>query len=563
MQQRFISPRDASFQDLMVNAERRKELQSAARHWPSLDLSERQLCDLELLLNGAFSPLQGFLPRHDYESVCLRQRLADGTLWPIPIVLDISEEFATQLSIGSSLALRDSEGVLLAVMHVSEVWQPDRIAEAKAVYGTTSRDHSGVRQLLDQINPYYAGGRLEGVELPSHHDFPLLRFTPAQLRAEFARMGWRRIMAFPTNALMHDAEFEMTRRVAKEAGCNLLIRPVVGTLHADEGAHYSRIRCYQALLPHYPPDMAKLALLAFATRFAGARELVLQAIIHKNSGCTHLIADGDHVFPHTSTDEEFSLRQCENELGITIVQQSRPSPVVSDAELYARISRDAEIPESFTFHEVIDELRRSHPPRRRKGFTIFFTGLSGAGKSTIAKALLVKLLELGDRPVTLLDGDIVRKHLSSELGFSREHRDINIRRIGYVASEITKHRGIAICAPIAPYDSVRKEVRQMVAPLGGFILVHVSTSLQVCEQRDRKGLYAKARMGLIHQFTGISDPYESPADAELVLDTVNLTPDEGVAAVITYLEQEGYIRKLPDITQEVKDQIGRQERWIV
>jgi sulfate adenylyltransferase len=334
--------------------------------------------------------------------------------------------------------------------------------------------------------------------------------------------------------------------------------------------HYTRVRCYQALLPHYPAHTAKLALLPLAMRMGGPREAIWHAIIRKNHGCTHLIVGRDHAGPGSDSagnpfygpyDAQELLQAHEEELGVSMVpfkmmvyledqEQYVPADEVpegktplsiSGTELRARLADGRSIPEWFTFPEVVEELRKTHPPRHKQGFTVFFTGLSGSGKSTIANALLVKLLELGGRPVTLLDGDLVRKNLSSELGFSKEHRDINIRRIGYVASEITKNGGIAICAPIAPYDEVRKQVRAMIEPHGGFILVHVSTPLEVCEARDRKGLYAKARAGIIKEFTGISDPYEEPADADLALPTTELTPEEEAQEVLLFLEKQGFV----------------------
>jgi sulfate adenylyltransferase len=548
---------------------RRGELLGESRDWPSWGLTPRQLCDLELLLNGGFSPLPGFMGRADYESVCSAMRLAGGTLWPIPVTLDVTEEVAERLDAGMQLALRDAEGVVLAALRVGEVWKPDLSAEAETVFGTTNREHPGVAHLLDVANPYYVGGTLEGVQLPVHYDFRTLRQTPAELRAEFARLGWRRIIAFQTQAPMHRAHQELTLAAAKEAKANLLIHPVVGTKRHDID-HYARVRCYQALLPRYPHQTVKLSLLPLAMRMGGPREAVWHAIIRKNHGCTHLLVGRDHAGPGTdATGTPFYepdaaqdlFRKHEEELGVVMVpfktmvyvedldkyvpQDEVPEGSralsISETELRNRLAEGREIPEWFTFPEVSEELRQSGPPRHRQGFTVFFTGLSGAGKSTIANALLEKFLEMGGRPVTLLDGDIVRRHLSSELGFSKEHRDINIRRIGFVASEITKNGGIAICAPIAPYDSVRKEVRAMIEPLGGMILVHVATPLEVCEARDRKGLYAKARAGIIKEFTGISDPYEEPADADVFIDTTDVTPGEAVQQIILHLERDGYV----------------------
>ena len=508
--------------------------------------------------------------RADYESVCARMRLADGTLWPIPVMLDVSAELAHKVGAGATLALRDPEGVMLAALHVEEVWQPDRTAEAQAVFGTTNREHPGVAYLLDKTHPFYVSGNLEGVQLPAHYDFRSQRLTPAELRAEFARLGWRRVVAFQTRNPMHRAHQELTLRAAKEVEANLLIHPVVGMTKPGDVDHYTRVRCYQALLPHYPQSTVKLALLPLAMRMGGPREAVWHAIIRKNYGCTHLIVGRDHAGPgQDSAGKPFYgpyaaqelLREHEKELGVAMVpfkmmvyveDQDAYLPddevpkgarvlSISGTDLRRRLAEGRDIPEWFTFSEVARELRRTHRPRHQQGFTVFFTGLSGSGKSTVARVLQVKFLEVGGRPVTLLDGDIVRKHLSSELGFSKEHRDINIRRIGFVAAEITKNGGIAICAPIAPYESVRREVRGMVEQGGGFVLVHLATPLEVCEQRDRKGLYAKARAGIVKQFTGISDPYEVPSDAEVVIDTTDITPEEAAQTIVLHLERDGYV----------------------
>jgi sulfate adenylyltransferase len=554
----------------MVSAERAEELKELSRDWASWDLSPRQLCDLEMILSGGFSPLAGFMSRADYDSVCRTMRLADGVLWPIPVTLDLTEEAAKGLEPGSHLALRDPEGVMLAVLHVEDVWRPDLEAEAQAVYGTVDPAHPSVAALLRSERPVYVGGRIEGVQHPAHYDFRDLRLSPRRLREEFERLGWRKIVAFQTRNPMHRAHQEITLRAALEHRANLLVHPVVGMTKPGDVDHYTRVRCYQAILDRYPPKTAKLSLLPLAMRLAGPRSALWHAVIRKNHGCTHLIVGRDHAGPGKGSDgkpfygpydAQELLREHEEELGMTMVpfrmmvyvedldayqpqdEVKNGSRVltISGTELRERLAQGREIPGWFSFPEVAAELQRSHPPRHRQGFTVFFTGLSGAGKSTVANVLLVKLLEMGGRPVTLLDGDIVRKNLSSELGFSKEHRDINIRRIGFVASEITKNGGIALCAPIAPYDAVRKEVRGMVSPGGGFVLVHVATPLEVCEARDRKGLYAKARAGIIKEFTGISDPYEAPADAEVVLDTAELSPGEAAQEVLLHLEREGYI----------------------
>jgi len=566
----LIEPHGGALVDLLVGEDRATELKAQSLDWPSWDLSPRQLCDLELLLNGGFSPLRGFMTRADYESVCDQMRLSDGTLWSMPITLDVTEELAGGLKRGDMLALRDFEGTMLAALHVEDVWKPDLKAEARKVFATTSEEHPAVAYLMNSSNPCYVGGRVEGVQPPHHYDYVQLRLTPAELRRKFMTLGWRKIVAFQTRNPMHRAHQELTFRAAADLEANLLIHPVVGMTKPGDVDHYTRVRCYQAILKHYPKNTAALSLLPLAMRMGGPREAIWHAIIRKNYGCTHLIVGRDHAGPGSDSagkpfygpyDAQELLRKHEQELGIKMVpfkmmvyleEKGAYCPIdevpegikpksISGTELRERLASGREIPAWFSFPEVIEELRRTYPPRSKQGFTVFFTGLSGSGKSTIANVLMVKLLEMGGRPVTLWDGDIVRKNLSSELGFSKEHRDINIRRIGFVAAENTKNGGIAICAPIAPYDNIRKENRELISRYGGYILVYVATPLEVCEQRDRKGLYAKARAGIIKEFTGISDPYEVPQDADIVLNTEGVTPEECAQQIILHLEREGYI----------------------
>lgn len=557
--------------NLVAPAERTRELKAHSCQWPSWDLTARQICDLELLLSGGFSPLCGFMNQDDYQGVCQNMRLRSGVLWPMPITLDVKEEFAKTLNPGSSkIALRDPEGVMLAVLHVEDVWQPDRKAEAESVFGTTSTAHPGVDYLLNKAHSWYVGGRIEGTQMPSRYDFRSLRLTPAELRAEFSRLGWRRVVAFQTRNPMHRAHVELTFRAAKQVEANLLIHPSVGMTKPGDVDYFTRVRCYQLLLSKFPQGTVRLSLLPLAMRMGGPREAIWHALIRKNHGATHFIVGRDHAGPGKDTngkpfygpyEAQELFKKHEADIGVTMVPfnmmvylEDRGYYVpdnevpdgsrvlnISGTELRERLNEGREIPGWFTYPEVVQELRRSFPPRHKQGLTIFFTGLSGSGKSTIANVLMTKFLEVGGRPVTILDGDLVRKHLSSELGFSKEHRDINIRRIGYVASEITKNGGIAICAPIAPYDAVRKQVRSMIEPVGGFILVHVATPVETCEQRDRKGLYAKARAGIIKEFTGISDPYEEPKDAEVVINTTDLTPEEAAQEILLHLEREGFI----------------------
>jgi sulfate adenylyltransferase len=554
-----------------VPAARAAELKAHSKDWPSWDLTARQLCDLELLMSGGFSPLRGFMNRADYEGVCHNMRLANGTLWPMPITLDVSEDFAKKLTPGSSkIALRDPEGVMLAVLSVEDVWQPDRKAEAKSVFNSTSAAHPGADYAINKSNPWYVGGKIEELQPHAHYDFRSLRLTPAELRAEFGRLGWTTVVAFQTRNPMHRAHVELTMRAAKQVEANLLIHPSVGMTKPGDVDYFVRTRCYQLLLSKYPHGTVKLSMLPLAMRLGGPREAIWHGLIRKNHGCTHFIVGRDHAGPGKDTDgkpfygpydAQELFKKHEAEMGVTMVpfqmmvylqNEDRYIPSdevppgakvldISGTELRQRLNEGRDIPSWFTYPEVVKELRRSYPPRHKQGVTIFFTGLSGSGKSTIANALITKFLETGGRPVTLLDGDLVRKNLSSELGFSKEHRDINIRRIGYVASEITKNGGIAICAPIAPYEATRKAVRQMIEPFGGFILVHASTSIEVCEQRDRKGLYAKARAGIVKEFTGISDPYEAPTDAEVVIDTAKLSPEEAAQTILLHLEREGFV----------------------
>jgi sulfate adenylyltransferase len=567
----LIAPHGGELIQLIAPAEKIAELKSRSKEWPSWDLTGRQLCDLELLLTGGFSPLRGFMTRADYEGACHNMRLADGTLWPMPITLDVTEEFAKKLTPGTSqVALRDPEGVMLAVLKVEEVWQPDRKAEAQAVFASTSAAHPGADYTINKAHPWYVGGTLEGIQIPSHYDFRNLRLTAAEVRAEFARVGWRRVVAFQTRNPMHRAHVELAFRAAKQVEASLLINPVVGMTKPGDVDYYTRVRCYQLLLPKFPQGTARLSLLPLAMRMGGPREAIWHALIRKNHGCSHFIVGRDHAGPgkdtngkpfYTPYEAQEVFKKHEADIGVTMVPfnmmvylegQDKYVPDdevtngdrvlnISGTELRQRLNEGRDIPAWFTYPEVVTELRRSFPPRHKQGVTIFFTGLSGSGKSTIANVLMTKFLETGGRPATMLDGDLVRKNLSSELGFSKEHRDINIRRIGYVASEITKNGGIAICAPIAPYDATRKYVRQLIEPYGGFILVHIATSVEVCEQRDRKGLYAKARAGILKEFTGISDPYEVPADAEVTINTGDLSAEEAAQEIFLHLEREGFI----------------------
>ncbi|PTX57032.1 sulfate adenylyltransferase [Litoreibacter ponti] len=563
----------APIPELFVSYDSAQKMKHEAGELTSWDLTPRQICDLELLMNGGFNPLKGFLSEADYTSVVDTMRLSTGELWPMPITLDVSEDFAATIETGQDIALRDQEGVILGTMTVTDKWTPDKAHEAKMVFGADDSAHPAVNYLHNQAGKIYLGGPVTGIQQPVHYDFRGRRDTPNELRAYFRKLGWRRVVAFQTRNPLHRAHQELTFRAAKEAQANLLIHPVVGMTKPGDIDHFTRVRCYEAVLDQYPSSTTSMSLLNLAMRMAGPREAVWHGLIRKNHGCTHFIVGRDHAGPgKNSAGEDFYgpydaqdlFREHQEEIGIEMVDfkhmvyvqdraQYEPADEIMDkddvtilnisgTELRRRLAEGLEIPEWFSFPAVVEELRKSRPPRANQGFTVFFTGFSGSGKSTIANALMVKLMEMGGRPVTLLDGDIVRKNLSSELGFSKEHRDLNIRRIGYVASEITKNGGIAICAPIAPYATTRRAVREEIEGFGAFIEVHVATSIEECERRDRKGLYKLAREGKIKEFTGISDPYDVPENPELRVETENVEVDNCAHQVILKLESMGLIK---------------------
>jgi sulfate adenylyltransferase len=562
----------APIPELFVSYESAQKLKLEAADLISHDLTPRQICDLELLMNGGFTPLKGFLSEADYNGVVENMRLSDGQLWPMPITLDVSEEFAEALTLGQDIALRDQEGVILATMTVTDRWTPDKSAEAKGVFGADDSAHPAVNYLHNVAGKVYLGGPIVGIQQPVHYDFRARRDTPNELRAFFRKLGWRKIVAFQTRNPLHRAHQELTFRAAKAAQANLLIHPSVGMTKPGDVDHFTRVRCYEAVLDKYPASTTTMSLLPLAMRMGGPREALWHAIIRKNHGCTHFIVGRDHAGPGNTSegkpfygpyDAQDLVRKHQDEIGIEMVDfkhmvyvqeraQYEPKDEIKDAdkvtilnisgtELRRRLREGLEIPDWFSFPEVVEQLRRRYPPRSQQGFTVFFTGLSGSGKSTIANALMTKLMEMGGRPVTLLDGDIVRKNLSSELGFSKEHRDLNIRRIGFVASEITKNGGIAICAPIAPYAATRRAVREEIEQFGAFVEVHVATSLEECERRDRKGLYKLAREGKIKEFTGISDPYNVPENPELRVETENVEVDNCAHQVLLTLESMGLI----------------------
>ena len=576
-------PHGGKLLNLLVDEDQAETLKVESADFLSITLNQRQLCDLELLLNGGFSPLDGFMCRATYESVIDNLRLPDGTLWSIPVTLDVPARQAEKIEPGQPLALRDGEGFMLAVLTVEDKWQPDKQREASEIYATTSTAHPGVRYLLEQTGDTCIGGRLTGVQLPTHFDFDTLRDTPEELRHLFLKMGWQNVVGFHTCKPMHRLHREITLQAAREAQANILLHPSVGMTKPGDLHYYARVHCYQAIRHHYPHNMAVLSLLPSAVRMAGPREVLLNAIMRQNYGCSHMIVGPEHAAPPGVRDDEQRyypryaaqemLESYQDELNIKMVPVRelcyRPAsesflPDDSDAgeveegvrftekDLKHTLENNHEVPAWFSYPEVIASLRTVYPPRSKKGLTLFFTGLSGSGKSTLAKILHAKFIEDGGRPVTLLDGDVVRLNLSSELGFSREHRNINVRRIGFVAAEITKNAGIAICAPIAPYTAMRREVRENIEQYGAYIEIHVATPLEECEARDRKGLYAKAREGIIPEFTGISDPYDVPEHPEIRIDTTGRSPMQAAQEIMLYLLREGYLDTSDEVHAEDK-----------
>ena len=543
MVNQLIAPYGGTLVNL-IDPEKTAALKQEALSLPSLDLDWRQQCELEMLMTGAYSPLAGFMTRAQCERVEADRQLDDGTFWPLPVTLASKQKTVAELKLGDRVALRDGEGFMLAVLTVSDAWEADGV--------------------------WHLGGAVEGVALPPHPDFVGLRATPAELRALFARRGWRRVVAWQARQPMHRAQFEFCLKCAIENEANLLLHPQVGGDITEAPAYFGLVRSFLAIRERFPAATTQLTLLPAPPREGSARALLLRAIVARNYGCSLLIAGGEHQPDGdcrrgedlTRTHADLPVTELAEQVGVRLIAYPRMvyvedraeylpesevpdgarSLTLSGAEFQRRMQAGLKIPDWYSFPEVIAELHRQSPPRERQGFTVFFTGLSGAGKSTLARALAARLMEMGGRCVTLLDGDIVRRHLSSELGFTKAHRDINVRRIGFVASEITKNRGIAICAPIAPYRQTRRDVRGMIEAVGGFIEIHVATPIETCESRDRKGLYAKARAGLIPEFTGVSDPYEVPEKPELAIDTTGLGIDEAVQQILLKLEHEGYLR---------------------
>ena len=561
------------FCDLLLrDAPDKDQLLKQADDLYSIVLTERQLCDLELLMNGGFSPLQGFMCRPDYDRCVEEMRLSDGSVWPMPICLDVSQQELNQgqIKVGSDVVLRDFRNDdPLAVLCVSDLWQPDKSHECRQVFGTQDPAHPAVKYLMYETNNWYIGGKIRALQSPAHYDYQALRYSPSELRALFKKLNWTRVVAFQTRNPMHRAHRELTVRAARNHRANILIHPVVGLTKPGDVDHFTRVRVYQSLMPRYPNGMAQLSLLPLAMRMGGPREALWHALIRRNYGCTHFIVGRDHAGPGKDSAgkdfydpyaaQELVLRY-QSEIGIELVpfqmvsycpdtdeylpQDEVPAGVktisISGTELRRRLKLGLAIPEWFSYPDVVSVLRESYPPRTKQGFTVFMTGYYNSGKRIISNALQVALLQQGGRPVSLLTGQIMRQELANELGYTKNERQVNISRMAYVAAELTKAGAVAICSAIAPYEDARELARRIVTQHGNFYLVHIATPLDVCERKDRKGQYKKARQGSLKGFTGVDDPYEVPQNPDLSFDTSQTSISQIVHEIMLTLEKDGY-----------------------
>ena len=566
----LISPYAGELIDLMVSEEERQELLERSSRLPSVRISPRSLCDLELLATGAFSPLDRFMGKADYERVLTEMRLENGVLFPIPITLPVDEDALP--SWGEQITLSDARNNTLAVMQIEEVYPWDSLRESRLVLGTTDSRHPLISEMV-RWGKVYVSGALKMIDLPIYHDFMNLRLTPTEVRARLEGMGNEQVVAFQTRNPMHRIHEELTKRAAEEVNGSLLIHPVVGMTKPGDVDHYTRVRVYRTLLEnYYDQESTLLSLLPLAMRMAGPREALWHAIIRRNYGATHFIVGRDHAGPGKDShgrpfygpyEAQAMMEQYANEIGVQLMKfkelvyladeerYEERTNIPEDARIFSisgtqvrdeYLSKGEMLPDWFTRAETAEILKQMYPPRYQQGFCIWFTGLSGSGKSTTAEVLTSLLLERG-RQITLLDGDVVRTHLSKGLGFSPEDRDTNILRIGFVAGEIARQGGSVICAAISPYRATRNEARKMVGE-DHFIEVFVDTPIEVCEQRDVKGLYARARRGQITGFTGVDAPYETPIKPEITLDTVENDPFTNASKIVEFLEESGFL--IPD-----------------
>jgi sulfate adenylyltransferase len=563
----LITPYGGNLVNLVMTGDERDALIARAMKLPSIKISMRALCDLELLATGGFSPLNEFMGKADYERVLREMRLTDGTLFPLPITLTANP--AELPMVGEEIALRNANNDLIAVLEIDEVFHWDHETEARLAYGTTDARHPMISEMVNW-GKVCISGPMKVINLPKYHDFIDLRMTPVQVRQRLEAMGHDNVVAFQTRNPLHRIHEELTKRAADRVGGSLLIHPVVGMTKPGDVDHYTRVRIYRSLVEkYYAQDKTMLSLLPLAMRMAGPREALLHAIIRRNHGANHFIVGRDHAGPGKDSsgkpfygpyDAQEMLQKHEAELGVKMVpfeelvylperEEYVEAKDVPEGAKVANISgtqvrddylaKGKLLPEWFTRTETAQILRQMYPPRHQQGFCIWFTGLSGAGKTVTAQVLTELLLEHG-KQLTMLDGDVIRTHLSKGLGFSKEDRDTNILRIGFVAGEIVRHGGVVVCAAISPYRAARNEARQMVGE--NFIMAYMDTPIEVCEQRDTKGLYAKARRGELKGFTGVDDPYEPPISPEITLHGMGVTPEENARQIIAYLEQQGYLQ---------------------
>ncbi len=562
----LIKPYGDELINLLARPEEHESLHHYAANLPRVQISLRNICDLELMAIGGFSPLQRFMGKEDYLSVLETMRLTNGTLFPLPVTLSVGKDFDVKLD--GEIALADQNNNLLAVMRIEEIYEWNKEHEARSAYGTNDARHPTIAEMnaLGELN---ISGELRVVRLPNHRDFTDLRFTPTETRKRLETLGHKNVVAFQTRNPLHRAHEEMTKRAAESVGGTLLLHPVVGMTKPGDIDHFTRVRAYKALANrYYDSRQTLLALLPLAMRMAGPREAVWHAIIRRNYGANHFIVGRDHASPGSDSkgkpfygtfDAQELVAKHSDEIGVKLVAfeemiylpgedryeetskaAGKKTFSLSGTEVRENyLYRGRTLPAWFTRPEIAAILQQAHPPRERQGFCIWFTGLSGAGKSTTADALIIKLLEHG-RQTTVLDGDVVRTHLSQGLGFSKEDRDINIRRIGFVAGEIVRHGGVVVCAAVSPYRATRNECRAMVEG-GRFIEVFVDTPLETCEERDTKGMYALAREGKIKNFTGIDDPYEPPLNSEITITTKARTAEENAEKILAFLIEKGFV----------------------
>jgi sulfate adenylyltransferase len=567
---KLITPYGEKLVNLVVDGAEREELLARVPRLPSMKITMRNLCDLELLATGGFSPLTTFMGKADYERVLHEMRLADGTLFPLPITLTADpKELPT---VGEELVLRNANNEVIAVMTLEEVFHWDANTEAALAYGSRDPRHPMVSE-MEHWGRVCISGQVRVLNLPKYYDFVELRHTPAQVRDILEMMGHDNVVAFQTRNPLHRIHEELTKRAAAQVNGSLIIHPVVGMTKAGDVDHYTRIRIYKALVEnYYDRNSALLSLLPLAMRMAGPKEALLHAIIRRNHGANHFIVGRDHAGPGKDSsgkpfygpyDAQEMMRRYEAELGVRMIpfeelvylpdedryMEGRDVPPgartlnISGTQVRDEYLANGKLlPEWFTRPETAEILREMYPPRNKQGFCIWFTGLSGSGKSATTQVLTSLLLERG-RQITILDGDVVRTHLSKGLGFSKEDRDTNILRIGFVAGEIVRAGGAVICAAISPYRASRNEARKMVGE--NFITVYMDTPVEICEQRDAKGLYAKARQAMLQGkpmgFTGVDDPYEPPIDPEIALKGFGQTPEENARIIVKYLEEQGFL----------------------